>query len=474
MRASGGPTDPNLTEGARMRRLGMRRTGALVAAVALAGALAAGPAGAAPAPTVTHYDGTLADGATWIADVPSNWRGVLVLYSHGYGPLVAQDAPDPATHDDLLAEGYALVGSSYSGSSWWALSTAKDDQFAALTAVERRIGHPRETLAFGTSMGGLISAQEAQDSRGRIDGALTTCGLVGGGVNLNNYQLDGEYALARLLLPGQQVQLVDYVDAGQTALAVQQLSTAVQQAQATAAGRARIALAAALLNTPDWISGATPPRDYAEQEAQEAAWLPQQLAFVISARPSIEQAAGGNASWTAGVDYARLVNHSAFHGQIATLYRQAGLSLAADERDLTRHADIEPDLRALWNLSRTSTVTGHLDVPELDLHTISDQLAPIAYENLYGRQVRRAGDARLFRQAYVAAIGHCNFTPAELVAGLHTLQRRVTTGHWPDTSAAALNRAAAATGYGSSAFVRYDPPPFVNARSYWPFGPWPR
>lgn len=458
-----------------MRRLRLHRRGAiaLAATLAVTGAICAGPADAAPAaPTVTHYTGTLADGATWIADVPANWHGVLVLYSHGYGPLIARDAPDPATQADLLGEGYALVGSSYSGPSWWALASAKDDQFAALAAVQRLIGRPRETLAFGTSMGGLISAQEAQDTRGRIDGALTTCGLVGGGVNLNNYQLDGEYAIAQLLLPGQRVQLVDYVNAGQAAAAVQQLTDAVHQAQATAAGRARIALAAALLNTPDWISGAAPPRDYADQEAQEAAWLPQQLAFVISARPSIEQAAGGNSSWTVGVDYARLVDRSAFHGQIAALYRQAGLSLAADEHDLTRHADIRPDLRALWNLTRTSTLTGRLDVPELDLHTISDQLSPIAWENLYRQQVRRAGDARLFRQAYVGAIGHCNFTSAELVAGLHALQRRVETGHWPDTSAAALNRAATATGYGPTAFVRYDPPPFVNARSYWPFR-WP-
>ena len=63
-------------------------------------------------------------------------------------------------------------------------------------------------LAVGTSMGGLVSALEAQDGAGRIDGALTTCGIVAGAINLNNYQLDGEYALARLLLPGQQVQLV--------------------------------------------------------------------------------------------------------------------------------------------------------------------------------------------------------------------------------------------------------------------------
>jgi hypothetical protein len=423
-------------------------------------------ASAATPHTVVHYTGALADGATWIADVPVNWNGVLVLYSHGFGNLNPSDAPDPTTKADLLSDGYALVGSSYSGPSLWALASARSDQFAALAAVKRKIGPPSQTLAFGTSMGGLISAQEAQDARGRIDGALTTCGLLGGGVNLNNYQLDGEYAIAQLLAPGQHIQLVNYADSSATDKAVQRLTAAVNAGQATAGGRARIALAAALLNTPDWISGSSPPKDDLAQEKQEAAWLGQQLAFVVGARPSIEAAVGGNASWNVGVDYRRLVRGSAFHQQITSLYRRAGLSLTADERKLTAHADIYPDVPALKTLTRTSTVTGHLAVPELTLHTISDQLAPISYENWYRRQVKLAGDGHLLRQAFVKAVGHCNFTSAGLVAALKVLQHRVATGHWGNTGAAALNRAAAATGFGSSAFIRYSPPPFVNARTF--------
>jgi hypothetical protein len=105
-------------------------------------------------------------------------------------------------------------------------------------------------------------------------------------------------------------------------------------------------------------------------------------------------------------------------------------------------------------------------VPELTLHTISDQLSPIAYENLYRHQVAEAGDRASLRQAYVASIGHCNFTSAELVAGLRAVQHRASTGRWARTSARALNRAASATGFGTSAFVRFSPPPFVNARHF--------
>src|SRR5262249_14857674 len=150
------------------------------------------PAAAADAaPTPVHYTGTLPDGATWVADVPAGWHGPLVLYSHGFGTLSPADAPDPGTAQALLARGYALVGSSYDpNGSLWALGSAVGDQFASLAAVQRLIGHPTVTLALGTSMGGLISGLEAQRGRGRLDGVVSTCGVIGGGIDLNNYELD--------------------------------------------------------------------------------------------------------------------------------------------------------------------------------------------------------------------------------------------------------------------------------------------
>jgi hypothetical protein len=66
------------------------------------------PTAAAASPT--HHEGTLASGATWIADVPASWNGTIILYSRGASATVAKDAPDPATQQALLGGGYALVG----------------------------------------------------------------------------------------------------------------------------------------------------------------------------------------------------------------------------------------------------------------------------------------------------------------------------------------------------------------------------
>jgi len=177
-------------------------------AAASAAVTADSPAAVAPG----HYTGTIADGADWIADVPADWNGTLILFSHGFGPTVAADAPSAASQAELLSQGYALAGSSYDpNGSWWALDTAEGDQFATLAAVEHLLGgRPHRVIAMGESMGGLINSQIAEDGAGRVDAALDVCGLVGGGVNLNNYQLNAEYAMS-LLLPGASgVQLRDF------------------------------------------------------------------------------------------------------------------------------------------------------------------------------------------------------------------------------------------------------------------------
>ncbi|MFI5954926.1 alpha/beta hydrolase [Cryptosporangium sp. NPDC051539] len=420
---------------------------------------------ASPARAQTHYTGTLTSGATWVADVPAGWNGTMILYSHGFGPLTAQNAPDDETRSALLAEGYGLVGSSYSGRSWWALSSALDDQFGALAAIEKRVGDARRTIAWGTSMGGLISALQAERGAGRIDGSLTTCGLVGGALNLGNYQLDGEWALVRLL--DAKARLVDYPTSAAGTAAATALSSAITAAQRTPAGRARVSLAAALFNTPGWFTGATPPAptDYSGQQAQQAAELSQfVLGFIVPGRYQIELAAGGNSSYNAGVNYAALLHGNPREQQVRTLYRHAGLDLSADLATLTRDATVMADPHAVATLRRTSVPTGHLRVPELSIHTTADQLIPVEHENWYARTVAHADKTRLLRQGYVRATGHCAFRPAETIGALHVLEKRIQTGRWAPTTAAALNRAARATTLGEGRYVSFRPAPLTGAR----------
>ena len=327
-------------------RLRHRVAVAAAAACAVAATLTTAATATEPA---TQETGTLPDGATWTADVPAQSNGTVILFSHGFGPLTAADAPDPGTNGDLLGQGYTLVGSSYSGPSWWALGSAVRDQFAALAALERRIGRPQRVIAWGESMGGLVSAEEAQASHSPIAGALTTCGLVAGALNLNNYQLDGEYALNELVAPNQPIRLVDYPDPMSAVAAADQLTALATTAQQTAAGRARLALAAALLNEPTWATGPTPPAptDHAAQEAQQAELLTGGLfGFIVPARFQVELAAGGNSSFTRGVDYTALLRHSSYLPEVRALYHAAGLDLGPDLA-LSRARPTSPPTRRL-------------------------------------------------------------------------------------------------------------------------------
>ncbi len=438
-------------------------------ALAAPGSTLAAP-GAAPGTEVT---GTLANGTQWIAEYPKSWNGTLILYSHGFGPLTAADAPDPRTQAALLAAGYALAGSSYDPhNSQWALDTAVGDQFGTLTAVESTVlpSRPRHVLAFGTSMGGLISALEAQDGAGSIDGALTTCGIVAGGVNLNEYQIDGEYAIAQLL-GDPSTQLVGFGNPATALGTATALSADAKKAQATAAGQARLALAMAFLNVTPWDPSAATPAPADDPAAQEAAQYnvlfsgtTSIIDFIELGRISIEQADGGQATWDVGTNFARVLATSPYKNEVEALYKAAGLNPRADLAALTAHTATAADPAALRSLYQTSVPTGRLEVPELDLHTIGDNLVPVQNENYYAQLVDRAGSGRLLRQAYTNSFGHCNFTPSELVAGVQALLHRVTTGHWDDVAtAASLEPAAEATNLGPAHFTDYCPGELTGA-----------
>jgi hypothetical protein len=419
-----------------------------LACAAAVGAVGAAGTQAASAATTASYSGALADSAQWIGQVPADWNGTVMLYSHGFGPLVAADAPSPGSAAQLLAQGYALVGSSYDvDGSWWALDTAVSDQFNSLAAFLAASGlHPRHTLAVGTSMGGLINSLLDQDSYGRVQGAVTFCGLVAGGVDLNNYQLNAEYAMTELLPGAAGVPIRDFASMAAGTNAGAELSAAVASAQSSAAGRARIALSGALLNETDWTTGAAPPAagDFAGQELQEEEMLTSgQLQFIESGRYSISQAEDGDSGYNIGVNYGALIRQSPYYAQVKALYKAAGLNLGADVATLDQNESYAPEGDSLQRTQATSVNTGRLQVPELDVHTVSDQLAPVPFEATYAQRVALAGSAPLLRQVYANAIGHCNFTDADMVAAIDAMSNVVAQHHWTSgVTVTALNDAA--------------------------------
>ena len=135
----------------------------LLAATLLAGLLS--PAVSPVAASPSHVEGQLPSGATYVMDVPADWNRTVLLYSHGYtpdgAPNPAQNAPSDATRTALLDRGYALIGSSYAETGW-VLEKALPDQMSTLDTFTARFGRPAKAIAWGTSMGGMITTGLAE------------------------------------------------------------------------------------------------------------------------------------------------------------------------------------------------------------------------------------------------------------------------------------------------------------------------
>ncbi len=259
---------------------------------------------------VTTINGTLPNGkATYLIEVPANWNGTLFLYSHGYvtpGDLnPARDVAkgDFATRSFMLSSGFALAGSSYA-TTGWAIHEAIPDQIAVLDLFKRMVGEPKRTIAWGHSLGGMVTAALIQTHPDRFDAALPMCGVLSGGVATWNTALDSEFAFKTLLAPGSGLQVVNITNPpANLQLAEQFLGIA----QSTPQGRAKLALVSALADGPGWFVPSLPepsPTDFTSQEMNQFFWDRMvDFPFVFEFRAELEARARGNVSWNTGVDY---------------------------------------------------------------------------------------------------------------------------------------------------------------------------
>lgn len=450
---------------------------ALLAALAVLASVLASAVGAQAAP-ITRYTGVI-DGAAYLIEVPATWNGTVVLYSHGYtvGPdNPARDVGDPITGGWLLDHGYALAGSSYSRTGW-ALAEAFHDQIALLNAFDGIVGqHPQQTIAWGHSLGGIITAGLVQLFPERFVGALPMCGVLAGGVGVWNVGLDGAFVFKTLLAQGAPVQLVRIQGNPLANFALAQ--QILRQVQETAAGRARLALVAAVGDLPGWFDPLSPEPaadDFDAREINQFRWNDSvDFFFSFAARAELEARAGGNPSWNSGVDYRKQLDRSINRDEVEALYERAGLSLEEDLDTLERATRIDADPQALDYLSKNIIFNGELSGrPVLTMHTSGDGLVQVENEAAYADVVRAAESKKLLRQTFVHRAGHCTFTPAETITAFQTLVQRIGSGKWHDTDEPeVLNARARALGPGFSvlppgvpvgpAFFEFEPGVFLR------------
>jgi pimeloyl-ACP methyl ester carboxylesterase len=455
----------------------MRKT--ILRAISLIGSLLVFGILLAQASTVKTYKGKFSDGASYLIQVPAKWNGTVVLYSHGYvvpgfsNP--AEDVGDPITGGYLLGHGYALAGSSYA-STGWAVQQAIPDQIKVLDTFKTLVGTPVRTIAWGHSLGGMVTAGLVQRYPTRFDAALPMCGVVAGSVGTWNVALDSAFAFDVLLGAGSGLQLVNITDPIKNVDAAEKI---LSKAQSSAEGQARIALAAALGDTPGWFAPLSPEpsaTDYTAQEANQYLWLSEiDFPFAFEFRAELEKRAGGNGSWNNGVDYETQLKESVNYDEVQALYTKAGLSLDDDLERLKEAVRIKAKQSALDYLERNIIFDGEIGIPVLSLHTKGDGLVGVEEETAYKDVVDEEKNGARLRQVFVHRAGHCEFTPAETVVAFETLVSRLDTGKWPALGSGGLNKSANKLGakfnvlpvdgknvHVAPAYFKFDPAEFLR------------
>lgn len=428
-------------------RLRARTVAAAVAIAALLPLAGAPPAGAADA---VHATGTTANGA-WVLDAPANFNGTLLLWSHGYtfAPVPGSNAPSAAVRDALLAQGYALVGSSYArGGAGWAVREGVRAGAEAVDIARRRLGgRVQRVYAWGNSLGGLVTETLAESRPELVDGVAPLCGVLAGTNKNLDLALDVAAAVKVFFYP--RLKLRRYASAAEAQANLDGAMRAILGRLADPARRpgtaARLigltSLTGASAKTRDFSGAGTTSAVSAAVETVQTA-----LTYGTLGRYDIEARVGGNPSTNVGVDYRNRVTDTAL-ARFTSYGFSAGLLKAYAQTLQTYSARVTAKKTARAAAYRLGNPLGRLADPTLTLHTEFDPLVIVQNEAVFQDRVSKAGRLPLLRQLWVSppatyadgspsrsgdgapyGAGHCNFSTGQYTTVVQTLDSWVRTG----------------------------------------------
>ena len=185
---------------------------------------------------VGSTEGKLKDGTPYRIDMPPHWNGAVLI---GLDYASKPRGPDA---EALLAEGYAMAGTTRAISGW-AIQRAAANAIETLDLVEARYGKAALPIQLGQSQGGHTAAVSVQAYPDRWRGAVVKCGGLSGTVGQWQAKLDGLFVARILLAPDSKLPVTGIPDDWQTTV-LPAWTSMLEAAEKTPAGRARIAFAA--------------------------------------------------------------------------------------------------------------------------------------------------------------------------------------------------------------------------------------
>ena len=113
------------------------------------------PFDAVPGVPTQRYWG-IDEGAGFRIEIPDNWNGDLVVYTHGFrGTGDELTVDNPPLRDYYVALGYAWLASSYS-KNYYDVRSGVESTNSLVRYFRRNFGKPNRTYITGFSMGGHV------------------------------------------------------------------------------------------------------------------------------------------------------------------------------------------------------------------------------------------------------------------------------------------------------------------------------
>ena len=338
----------------------------LCASISLTSALAIA---ATPVESATEL-GTL-DGAAYRIDVPVCWNHGLVVFFHGYSvtPVTFEKGERISPmFDGMLARGFAVIQSAYSGTGWAVEEGAADTERLRKAFIAQH-GQPKETFVSGMSMGGTLTVMAIESQPDVYSGALSLCGAI----EPSDRLMQRDFALRAAFdhyFPDILGPLVP--------VAANFMPTDALISKVAAAMKASPAGTHALLSY---------------YGVGDAATLPDVIVFNTFEIKEMQQRTRGNPFGNADLIYTGSGDDFALNAGVRRYRAQA---------------------EAAQRMARFYTPTGKLTRPLLALHDTGDPLVPASTAYEYALQAQRAGHGDNFVQKFVNKQGHCVFTPDEI------------------------------------------------------------
>ena len=375
----------------------------------------------------------------WLA-VPPNWKGTLVVHSHG-GPELGDPKAERAAADLTRWSIWTRAGYAYAGSGFRqggvAVQSAAEDTERVRQIFSAELGAPRFTVLHGQSWGASVAARTAElfatsaNGKSPFDAVLLTSGVLGGGTQSYNFRLDlrvvfqavcANHPLASepsyplwqgLPLDSKlsRAELAKRVDECTGVLKKPEERSSVQQRNLKTLTDVIAIPASSLMGHMNW-----------------ATWHFQDIVF--------KRLAGRNPFGNEGVRYQGSPDDAALNAQVVR-YRADPQAVA------TFGADTDP--------------RGTIPVPVVTVHGINDPIAFVELESAFKSTMAAGGSADRLVQNFTRDQDHSYTSDAQYVTAIHALIDWVQLGKKPTPASIAASCKEVAVDFEPAKGCRFQP-----------------